>query len=112
MDIVWAGQSQLRLVVAHLLWQKNSQLIKSRAQLLHHIWPDLRLLVSALHLDGFQDSGSEGVVIDPPASPQSSCNDGGLGHQVHSAQVTHALPELPSVNGCPFFQTDVLHPRV
>ena len=35
--------------------------------------------------------GGEGVVVDPPASPQGSGNNGWFGHQVHCAQITHSL---------------------
>ena len=44
--------------------------------------------------------GGEGVIVDPPASPQGSGNNGWFGHQVHCAQITHSLPQLPAVNVC------------
>ena len=35
--------------------------------------------------------GGEWVIIDSSASPQSSCNNGWLGHQIHACKVTHGL---------------------
>ena len=58
---------------------------------LHNVWPEFSLLVSTLDLDDLQDPGGEGVVVEPPAGPQRSCDDDRLRNHVHGAQVKHAL---------------------
>merc|ERR1711928_223060 len=85
MDVIGAGESQLWLVVAHLL---------------HNVRPDLGFLSSTLDLNSLQNSGGEREVVDPPAGSQGGGDDGGLGHQVHGAEVAHALSDLPAIDIC------------
>merc|ERR1719285_1186623 len=99
-DVIGAGESQLWLVVAHLLRKEDSQLIKGGTQLLHNVGPDLRFLGSTLDLNSLQNSGGKREVVDPPAGSQGGGDDGGLGYQVHSAEIAHALSDLPAIDIC------------
>lgn len=71
---------------------------RSYVNYLHHVGPEFLLVVYALHLDDLEDSGGEGVIVDPPASPEGGGHDGGLGHEIHAGQVAHGLSDLPAVN--------------
>lgn len=64
---------------------------------LQHVRPDIGL-VAARDLDGLQDPGCEGVVVDPPAGPQSRGHDLRLRHQIHAVEVAHGLADLPAVD--------------
>merc|ERR1719209_2690471 len=100
MDVIGAGESQLWLVVAHLLRKEDSQLIKGGTQLLHNVGPDLGFFCSTLDLYSLQNSGGEREVVDPPAGSQGRGDDGGLGYQVHGAEVAHALSDFPAIDIC------------
>ena len=55
MNLVWVGESELGLVVAHLGEAGDAELDQGGLELLHHVGPDLRLPVPALNLDNLED---------------------------------------------------------
>ena len=68
-----------------------AKLLKLNEGYLHDVGPELGLIVRTLDLGDLQDSGGQGVVVHPPAGPQSGGQDGWLGYQVHGNQVSHSL---------------------
>jgi len=98
MDFIRIGQCKLRLVISELGRGWYSKLRQGGAKLLQHIGPDLRLLVTTLYSDNFQNSGGQGEIINPPASSESSSNNLWIRNQIHSCKVTHSFSDLPTVN--------------
>ena len=64
---------------------------------LDHVWPNVCPAV-ALMVNDLEESGGEGVVVDPPAGPEGGCHDGGLWDHVDAGEVVHGLPDLPTVD--------------
>ena len=55
-DLVWVREGELWLVIAQLCEAGDPELGQGGLELLQHVGPDLRLPVTALDLDNFQDS--------------------------------------------------------